>query len=71
MLMEISRNIKEEVERGMRLAADKPDIMPGQASEQIRPIYDDIQRSLRVPVVNLIFRTLANYRTILSLCGKD
>jgi hypothetical protein len=59
--MRNSRNIQEEVERGMQLAADKPDIMPDQASEQIRPIYEDIQRTLRVPLVNLIFRTLANY----------
>jgi hypothetical protein len=61
MFMENSRNIKEEVERGMQLAADKPDIMPDQASEEISPVYEDIQRTLRVPLVNLIFRTLANY----------
>ena len=45
----------------MRLAADLPDIMPDQADERIKPIYEDIQRTLRVPIVNLIFRTLANY----------
>ena len=49
------------VEQGMQLAAKLPDIMPDDASEQIKPIYKDIQHTLRVPVVNLIFRTLANY----------
>lgn len=49
-----------EIERGMKLAAERPEIMPDQASERIRPIYEEIQRTLRVPFVNLIFRTLAN-----------
>lgn len=52
---------QSEIERGMRLAADLPEVMPDQADERIRPIYEDIQRTLRVPFVNLIFRTLANY----------
>jgi hypothetical protein len=59
--MKNSMNQHKEIERGMQLAANKPDVMPDQANEQIRPIYEDIQRSLRVPLVNLIFRTLANY----------
>ena len=46
--MESPANHKEEIERGMKLAAGKPDIMPDQASEQISPIYEDIQRTLRV-----------------------
>lgn len=50
-----------EIERGMQLAATLPDIMPDQADEKIKPVYEDIQRTLRVPIVNLIFRTLANY----------
>jgi hypothetical protein len=54
-------NQHKEIEEGMQLAANKPDIMPDRANEQIRPIYEDIQRTLRVPLVNLIFRTLANY----------
>jgi hypothetical protein len=52
---------RSTVKRGMRLAAQLPDIMPQQADAQIKPIHDDIQKSLRVPIVNLIFRTLANY----------
>ncbi|GAB3538041.1 hypothetical protein GCM10027443_32150 [Pontibacter brevis] len=59
--MENNREDKNEIERGMRLAAELPDIMPDEADEQIKPVYKDIQQTLRVPIVNLIFRTLANY----------
>jgi hypothetical protein len=45
----------------LKLSATLPDIMPQQANRRIKPIYEDIQTTLRVPVVNLIFRTLANY----------
>jgi hypothetical protein len=48
------------VARGMELAARRPEVMPDQADERIRPVYEEIQRTLRVPFVNLIFRTLAN-----------
>lgn len=50
----------QSIARGMELAAQRPEVMPDDANERIRPIYDDIQRTLRVPFVNLIFRTLAN-----------
>jgi hypothetical protein len=59
--MEGSKLRKDEIEKGKQIAADLPDIMPDQADEQIKPIYKDIQQTLRVPIVNLIFRTLANY----------
>lgn len=49
------------VQNGMELAARIPDIMPDEADDQIKPVYDEIQSSLRVPFVNLIFRVLANY----------
>jgi hypothetical protein len=52
---------ESKVESGMRLVARLPDIMPQQADARMKPIYDDIQQVLRVPFVNLIFRTLANY----------
>jgi hypothetical protein len=52
--------MSDQVERGMVLAAQRPEVMPDQADERIRPVYEDIQRTLRVPFVNLIFRTLAN-----------
>lgn len=60
-IMDNNRDSKNEIKRGMQLAATLPDIMPDQADEKIRPVYEDIQRTLRVPIVNLIFRTLANY----------
>lgn len=50
----------DAIQRGMALAADGPEVMPDEADEPIRPVYEDIQRTLRVPFVNLIFRTLAN-----------
>lgn len=53
--------IDARISKGMQLAADLPDIMPSDAAEQIRPVYEEIQRTLRVPFVNLIFRALANY----------
>jgi hypothetical protein len=52
---------KEDLERGMELIPKLPEIMPDQADDRIRPIYEDIQRTLRVPFVNFIFRSLANY----------
>ncbi len=48
------------VHRGMQLAAERPEVMLGEAGQDIQALYEDIQRSLRVPIVNLIFRTLAN-----------
>jgi hypothetical protein len=50
----------DSVARGMQLAAERPEVMPDAAGERIQPIYEDIRRTLRVPFVNLIFRTLAN-----------
>jgi hypothetical protein len=52
---------QSKVENGMRIVARLPDIMPQQADARMKPIYEDIQQVLRVPFVNLIFRTLANY----------
>lgn len=51
----------EDLERGMDLIPKLAEIVPDQADERIRPIYEDIQRTLRVPFVNFIFRSLANY----------
>ena len=68
--MDSHGNQNQEIKQGMQLTADQPVIMPDQASEQIRPIYEDIQRSLRVPIVNLIFRTLANYPDYLEHMWK-
>lgn len=35
------------------------DVMPGQGSPEIEEIYDDIRATLRVPVVNFVFRAAA------------
>lgn len=45
----------------MQLAAELPEMMPGQARDRMKPVYEEIQASLRVPFVNLIFRVLANF----------
>jgi hypothetical protein len=50
-----------DLERGMELIPKLPEIMPDEADARIHALYDDIQRTLRVPFVNFIFRTLANY----------
>lgn len=47
--------------RGPDLIARLPDITPERADERLRPVYDDIKRTLRVPFVNYLFRVLANY----------
>ena len=43
-----------------------PEVMLDEAAERISLIYEDIQRSLRVPFVNLILRSLANYSAYLE-----
>jgi hypothetical protein len=45
----------------MQLVARLPDVMPDRASERVKKIYQEVQETLRVPIVNLIFRSLANY----------
>lgn len=62
---------RSDIEEGMQLVAHLPDIMPQQASAQIKPIYHDIQQVLRVPFVNLIFRTLANYSDYLESSWRE
>lgn len=49
-----------QITRGMQLAATRPEVMMDATSQRIQAIYEDIQQTLRVPIVNLIFRTLAN-----------
>lgn len=49
------------VDRGLNLTAGFPDITPDVASDEVKSVYEDIRQTLRVPVVNLLFRTLATY----------
>jgi len=52
---------KQRIERGMSRVRDTPDLGKEDLSEPLQSIYDDIERTLRVPFVNFIFRTLANF----------
>lgn len=64
------KELDQLIRKGMQCAANLPDIMPEQASSQVAPIYEDIKQTLRVPLVNLIFRTLANYPDYLEQLWK-
>lgn len=59
------------VEQGMQLTATLPDIMPDEAGDDVKPTYEEIRRTLRVPIVNMIFRTLANYPEYLNAAWKQ
>jgi hypothetical protein len=50
----------DRISRGMQLAAERPEVMPDDADARIQAVYEDIKQTLRVPIINLIFRTLAN-----------
>ncbi|WP_111747172.1 halocarboxylic acid dehydrogenase DehI family protein [Salinisphaera orenii] len=54
-------DLEQRLARGMRLIPDLPDLGKNQVSDNMRSVYDDIERTLRVPFVNFIFRTLANF----------
>lgn len=62
---------REQIERGMQLVDRLPDIMPDQADTRIKLLYEDIQQTLRVPLINLIFRTLANYPDYLETAWRQ
>ena len=47
--------------QGLNELPQLPDLGKGDITEEMRSIYDDIERTLRVPFVNFIFRTLANF----------
>ncbi|MBW3570685.1 MAG: halocarboxylic acid dehydrogenase DehI family protein [Gemmatimonadetes bacterium] len=57
----MDRDDEQEIRRGMERVARMPDVMPDAASERVARVYQDVQDTLRVPIVNLIFRTLANH----------
>ena len=56
----------EDVERGLRLIPQLGQVMPDEAGEEVRAIYEETRTHLRVPVVNFLFRSLANYPPYLS-----
>src|SRR5918994_54139 len=65
MRTEMEAERTEEISLGMELVSRLPEIMPDQADDKIRPIYEDIKNTFRVPVVNFFFRVLANYPSYL------
>jgi hypothetical protein len=54
-------SLERRLAQGMQLIPDLPDLGKDQVSEDMRLVYDDIECTLRVPFVNFIFRTLANF----------
>ena len=56
----------EDVERGLRLIPQLGEVMPDEAGEEVRAVYEETRTHLRVPVVNFLFRSLANYPPYLS-----
>jgi hypothetical protein len=46
---------------GMSLIPRTPDLARADVNPDLRAVYDDIECTLRVPFVNFIFRTLANF----------
>lgn len=57
----------EDIERGLRLIPRLGEVMPEEADEGTRRVYDGVRSRLRVPFVNFIFRVLANYPPYLRL----
>lgn len=51
----------EDVERGVGLIPALGEVMPEEADEGVRPVYEGVRAKLRVPFVNFVFRVLANY----------
>src|SRR5215207_5748377 len=56
----------EDIERGLRLIPRLGEVMPEEAGEEVRAVYEAVRTRLHVPFVNFIFRMLANYPSYLS-----
>jgi len=55
-----------DVERGLRLVPRLGEVMPEEAGEEVRAVYEGVRANLRVPFVNFVFRALANYPSYLA-----
>lgn len=55
-----------DVERGLRLVPRLGEVMPDEAGEEVRAVYEGVRANLRVPFVNFLFRALANYPSYLA-----
>lgn len=60
----------DDVERGLELMARLGEVMPDDAGDDVTAVYEDIRNRLRVPFVNFLFRTLANYPDYLKYAWK-
>ena len=56
----------EDVEKGLRLIPALGEVMPDEAGEEVQSVYEAVRTHLRVPIVNFLFRSLANYPSYLS-----
>lgn len=63
--MQVDR--QDDVSRGMQLLQQASEVTEKQADQQVGRVYADIHATLRVPFVNFIFRTLANYPLYLDV----
>jgi hypothetical protein len=64
-------NRHEDLDRGIRLIQQLPEVMEDRADEATRSVYEDIRATLRVPFINFIFRVLANYPEYFILAWKS
>ncbi len=55
-----------DVERGLRLVPRLGEVMPEEADEEVRAVYEGVRANLRVPFVNFVFRALAHYPSYLT-----
>lgn len=55
-----------DVERGLHLVPQLGEVMPDEADEEVRAVYEGVRTNLRVPFVNFVFRVLANYPSYLT-----
>lgn len=51
---------RDVLERGARVVRSLGEVMPEGASPEVARLYEDIRDTLRVPIVNFLFRVLAN-----------
>ncbi len=55
-----------DIERGLRLVPRLGEVMLDEAEEEVRAVYEGVRANLRVPLVNFVFRALANYPSYLA-----
>jgi hypothetical protein len=57
---------ERELERGMELVSRVHDVDEDELTPQVRKIFEDLRSTLRVPLVNYLFRALARYPAFLE-----